>query len=384
MRLPGEKLWCAWEGGDEMRRGGALIGAWLLLAAFAQPAPNLAYDLSAASADEQVSAPSTQPPEPGEQYPPRLADQATNRPQAAAQPRPNGPDWRLTVDASTIADSNLTNSTDSESVDLHLGGTVLPTPLNPELREHGGIGVGLSVHARGRVPVSPGFSVALDGEGYVLEQEGRIADDASALIAAGIEHNSGSGATAMVQVTAFDRRHAGVSAMRGLGARGRLRVPVGSGQAASLFVDARFFDSDYGEDFGGTEAGAYLSYEAVLRPDLSASASVYARGSWLGANAYSNRELGAYGGLNHYLSGDLLAGISAGISRVAFEGPIAILSPDPRQDWRWYASLHVATREPLLVGLTPSLTYTYSRTGSSIEYYRAERHRLRLGLSRTF
>ncbi|HEX9932838.1 MAG TPA: surface lipoprotein assembly modifier [Allosphingosinicella sp.] len=365
-----------------MRRGAALIGAWLLLAAFAQPPANLSYDSDVV--DESVIPTSTRPPEPGEQYPASLAEQAASNAPEAARPRRNGPAWRLTVDASTVADSNVTNSTDRESVELNLGGTVLPVPLDPELREHGGIGVGVSVHARGRVPVSPDVSVALDAEGYLLEQEGRLADDASALVAAGIEHSGRDGTTALVQVTGFDRRYAGVSAMRGLGARGRFRVPVGNGQTASLFVDARFFDSDYGEDFGGTEAGAYLSYEAVLRPDLSASAGIYARGSWLGADAYSSREIGTYGGISHYLTSDLTVGVSGGLSRVAFDAPIPILSTDPRRDWRWYGSVFLATREPLLVGLTPSLTYTYNRTGSSIEFYRAERHRLRLGLSRTF
>lgn len=365
-----------------MRRGAALISAWLLLAAFAQPAPNLAYDPAVAA--EARIAPSTRPPEPGEQYPASIAEQAASNLPEAAPRRRAGADWRLTVDASTVADSNVTNSTDRESVDLNLGGTVLPVPLDPELREHGGIGVGLSAHARGRVPVAQGVSAAVDAEGYVLEQEGRLADDASALVAAGVEIAGEGGTTALVQVTGFDRRYAGVSAMHGIGARGRLRVPVGNGQTASLFVDARFFDSDYGEDFGGTEAGAYLSYEAVLRPDLSASAGVYARGSWLGSDAYSSRELGAYGGLSHYLTGDLTVGVTGGLSRVLFDGPIPILSDDPRRDWRWYGSIFVATREPLLVGLTPSLTYTYNRTGSSIEFYRAERHRLRLGLSRTF
>lgn len=365
-----------------MRRGAALSGAWLLLAAFAEPSPHLAYD--PAVVDESRAAPSTRPPEPGEQYPASLAEQARSDAREVTPHRRGRPDWQLSVDASTVADSNVTNSTDRESVDLNLGGAVLPVPLDPELREHGGIGVGFSAHVRGRVPVSEGVSAAVDAEGYVLEQEGRLADDASALIAAGVELSGAGGTTVLVQVTGFDRHYAGVSAMRGFGARGRFRVPAGDGRTASLFVDARFFDSDYGEDFGGTEVGAYLSYEAVLRPDLSASAGIYARGSWLGADAYSNREIGAYGGLSHYLTDDLTVGLTGGLSRVVFDGPIPILSADPRRDWRGYGSIYVAAREPLLVGLTPSLTYTYNRTGSSIEFYRAERHRLRLGLSRTF
>jgi len=367
-----------------MRRGAILIGAWLLLGAFADAAAGRDAGTAAAD-DDQFASPSTQPPEPGEQYPASMEEQERdNRPEPPRRRPRESADWRLTVDASVVADSNVTNSTDRETIDLTVDGQVLPVPLDPSLREQSGIGVGVSAHLRGRIPVARGVSAAVDAEGFALEQEGERSDDASALLAAGVELAGGNGATVLVQVTGFDRRHAGVSAMRGVGVRGRLRQPVGEGQAVSLLVDARFFDSDYGEEFGGTEAGAYLSYEAVLDPNLTGSLGVFARGSWLGVDAYSSREFGAHGGLNHYLSADLVGGISGGVSRLLFDGPIPILSADPRSDWRWYGSVYVATREPVLIGLTPSLTYTYNRTGSSIEYYRADRHRLRFGLSRTF
>jgi hypothetical protein len=172
--------------------------------------------------------------------------------------------------------------------------------------------------------------------------------------------------------------------MQGVGIRTRYRQPVGEGQALTLSIDARTFESDYGEDFGGTEAGAYLTYEAVIDPTLSGSAGFYARASWLGADAYSSREYGAFGGLSHYLTSGLVGGITAGLAYADYDGPILLLSPNPRSDWRAYGSLYIAARRPLLVGLTPSLTYTYNRTSSSIEFYRADRHRLRLGVSRTF
>jgi hypothetical protein len=380
--------------GFSMRRGSALTAAWLLVAALSElPAGAQTYDANASASEEQPGAPSTQPPEPGEQYPATIAEQARpNQPgaeaeaeaQAARRRRRASPDWRLTVDASVVADSNITNSTDADSVDLSLDGVVLPVPLDPSLREHGGIGVGVSASLRGRVPVAPGVAVAVDAEGFALEQEGSRSDDASVLVAAGIEAETGGGGTLLVQATAFDRNYAGVSAMRGVGIRGRFRQPVGEGQAVSLFIDTRFYDSGYGEEFGGSEAGAYLTYEAVIDPTLSGSVSAYARASWLGADAWSNREYGVSGGLSHYLSGDLIGGVTAGVSHVQFDGPILLLSPDARSDWRLYGSLYIAARRPVLIGLTPSLTYTYNRTSSSIEFYRADRHRLRFGLSRTF
>jgi hypothetical protein len=371
-----------------MRCRAGLLGAWLLLAAAAEAPVSAPHAGGDGSRADQTGSPSTEPPEPGEQYPATLSEQ--ERPTTARgrrdrrERRRGGADWRLTFDASVVADSNVTNSTDAETVDLSLNGVVLPVPLDPSLREHGGIGVGVSASLRGRVPVAQGVSAAVDAEGFVLEQEGARADDSSMLVAGGVELEGPGGATILVQATGFDRRYAGVSAMRGVGVRGRWRQPTGEGEALSLFVDARFFDSDYGEDFGGSEAGVYLTYEAVIDPTLSGSAGVYARASWLGTDAYSSREFGVQGGLSHYLTDDLIGGVTAGLGRVSYDGPILLLSPEARRDWRAYGSLYVATRRPLVVGLTPSLTYTYNRTSSSIEYFRADRHRLRLGLSRTF
>ena len=370
-----------------MGSGAALIGAWVLFVAFQDPPQTpLAYDLAAAAADDQLAAPSTRPPEPGEQYPPSLVDEARRvRPDPAApRPRARGADWRATFDASVVAYSNITNSTDADTVELDLGGQRLPVPLDPSLRQRSGVGLGLSASVRGRIPLSETVTAAVDAEGFVLEQEGARSDDSSILLAAGAEIAAGGDATLFIQATGFDRRYAGLSAMHGLGLRARYRQALGEGKALTLSLDARRFESDYGEDFGGTEGGAYLTYETVIDPTLSGSVGFYARASWLGAEAYSSREFGAFGGLSHYLTSGLIGGVTAGLAYVEYDGSILLLSPDPRTDWRAYGSLYVAARRPVLVGLTPSLTYTYNRTSSSIEFYRADRHRLRFGVSRTF
>jgi hypothetical protein len=368
-----------------MRRAAALVGAWLMLGAFDEPV-TLAYDPGASLEDRVASpSPATTPPEPGEQYPATRTDEALPGPATPPQARDRrSAQWRATVDASVVADSNITNATDMETVELDLGDQVIPVPLDPRYRERSGIGIGVSASLNGRVPVASGVALALDAEGYLLEYEGGATDDASLLLAVGAELSNEGGRIVRIQLIGFERHYGGFTAMRGFGLRGRIVQPVGPGQRVSLLVDARSFQSDYGDDFEGSEGGAYLTYDAALRPDLSAAIGVYARGSWLGADAYSSQDFGVYGGLNHYLSDTLAGGVSAGLSRVTFDGPIVQLSPDARRDWRWYGSAYLTTRRPLLIGLTPSLTYSYNRTGSSIEFYRADRHRLRFGLSRSF
>jgi hypothetical protein len=358
-------------------RGFALLPSACLALAAAGPAAG-----APAAEEPATSANGTQPVEPGEQYPPRIAHEATASP--PAQPARHRAEWRLTVDLSVTADSNVTNSTDLPTVDLDLGGVILPVPLDPTLRARSDVGTGISASLTGRVPFAPGLALAVDAEGYAIEYDGGRNDDASLLLAAGVEIGEADGPNARLQATAFRRDYGGLSAMRGVGLRGRYVHPMGGHRRISLLADARFYDSGYGDDFGGTEAGLYLRYETPLAPTLSGSLGLYGRRSWLGADAYSSREIGANGGLGAYVGKLLTAGVSAGIGRVEFDGPIAILGPVPRADWRWYGSLYVTTRRPVLIGLTPSLTYTYGQTDSSILFYQAERHRLRFALSRSF
>jgi hypothetical protein len=198
-----------------------------------------------------------------------------------------------------------------------------------------------------------------------------------------VELRAGRG-TGSLQLIGFDRWYGGVEAMEGLGLRGSWRQDVGAGRHVALYLDARRFDSGYGRAFGGTQAGAYLSFDAALARSLTGAGGLYVRRDDLRDPAFSSTETGAYGSLTRYLGPAFTGGLSGGISRATFDAPVSFLSPDPRRDWRWYASLWLTTRKPAVAGLYPSLTYTYNRTSSSIDFYNADRHRLRLGFSRSF
>jgi hypothetical protein len=358
-----------------------LVGAGLALAAFAPPSgPRLGYALEGLTEMAALSP----PVQPGEQYPPAGQDRTVATvPTPASAPRARHLDWTLSVDASVTADSNVTNSTDSKAVLVDDGSGPLPVPLDPNLRRRGGLGYGLSAAGSVKLPVAPGLAVDLAADGYYLDYPGSTADDASVTASAGLDLDRGK-SQASVQLIAFDRWYAGISAMAGGGVRATYRQEVGEGQHLALYLDARIFDSDYGELFGGRQANAYLAYDIVLDPTLTAAGGVYVRRDRLRDNGFSSTEIGAYGNLTHYLGPNFTGGLSLGVSRALFDAPVAFLSPDPRRDWRYYASLFVTTRRPVLWGVTPSLTYTWNRTSSSILYYRAERHRLRLGLQRSF
>jgi hypothetical protein len=326
------------------------------------------------------------PVEPGEQYPPTRREQALSP--AVAPPKPPAPerraDWRLTVDMSVTADSNVTNGTDLHNVPIDFGDGPLPVPVDPNLRERSGLGVGVSAAANVRLPVSADAALAFDVEGFAIDYDGPRSDDRSLLVAGGVEFGSRAAPDGSVQLIAFDRWYGGVKALEGVGLRGQWRHKLGLGDNVRLAVDARIFDSGYGDRFDGREASLYVSYDTVLAPTLSASAGLYAHRQWLGDDAFSSLDVGAYGGLSAYLFDDFAGGITAGVSRTRFDEPFLLLGPEARGDWRGYASLWLTTRRPLAWGVSPSLTYTYNRTASSIGYYDSDRHRLRLGLKRQF
>lgn len=365
-----------------------LCVAWLCLAAAAPPRLEVAaYDGPVRLAGGDSEALSI-PVEPGEQYPPQHQEEAARPavapPPAAAKPAPRSADFRLSVDMSMTADSNVTNGTDLRAVPIDTGDGPLPVPVDPNLREKAGIGTAVSAAANVRLPVAAGAALALDVEGYAVEYEGPRSDDASALVAAGLEFGPGSAPDGSLQLIAFDRWYGGVKALEGVGLRGNWRHRLSPSSNLRLAVDARIFDSGYGDAFGGSQASFYVTYDSVLNPSLSFSGGLYARREWLGDDAFSSLDAGAYGGLSAFLGEDFAGGVTAGLSRTVFDEPFLLLDPDPRADWRAYASGWLTTRRPLALGLHPSLTYTYIRTSSSIAYFSSDRHRLRLGVQRKF
>jgi len=303
-------------------------------------------------------------------------------PALAAEPART--DWRLTVDMSVFADSNITNSTDDAVIPVYPdGGAALPVPLDPSLRARGGIGFRAAANGGVRIPVADGVKLVVDAEIFAVDYGGSANDDVALLGAAGAEIE-GEDARASVQLTAFDRWYGGISVAGGYGVRAVYDHELRPGDRLLLSVDARVFRSEYGEDFGGTGAAASLVYQSVLGEGLSGSAGIYVRRDWLGSDAYSSLEVGAYGGLSRFLGPDLTGSIAVGLSRLTFDAPLLYLSPQAREDWRAYGTVSLAARKPIGRGLYPSLGYTYNRTRSSTSFFRAERHRLRLGLLRQF
>jgi hypothetical protein len=342
----------------------ALCASWLCATGFSPPA------------QDQEQGPEAAPAPPGP-----AATDAASHPKATKGARPEkAPKLRLTVDAGLLADSNVANSSYEAERLARAGSDSNAGPLKPQ----GGIGRTIAAAASLRLPVRQGVTLAIDADAYVLDYDGRFADDAGVTVSGGAEVVIDRDTSALIQASASDRWYGHVLAGSSVGLRAQLRHRVQEGQQLTLALDARSLSSDYGEMLSGHELSLTATYDITLNPNLTVGLGAYGRRDWLKGSAYANTDVGAFGALNGYLGPNLLAGLYGGLSHARFDAPDPFLSPQSRTDWRWYGGVYLTTRKPLFLGVFPNLSYTYSQTASTVPFYRAERHRARLGLRRTF
>jgi hypothetical protein len=153
--------------------------------------------------------------------------------------------------------------------------------------------------------------LSVDGEASIVDYQEKIADDISLLLAAGPELTF-EGGVAAFQATLFRREYGGFLANEGFGVRGRYQRLLDEDERVTLYLDARIFESGYGEAYEGEQASAYLVYEVVFDPDFSGNITLYGRREWLGFDPFSNFEFGSYGGLNAYLNEQIAAASRSG------------------------------------------------------------------------
>jgi hypothetical protein len=72
------------------------------------------------------------------------------------------------------------------------------------------------------------------------------------------------------------------------------------------------------------------------------------------------------------------------MSRAVYDEPNYFFSLDPRRDWRFNARLTIGNRAIKLLGFSPTVTISYARNASSIEYFKTQRARFRFALARYF
>lgn len=289
--------------------------------------------------------------------------------------------WHLNFDFGLAPDSNINSATDVRSISIFgQDGYV----LSRDARRRSGIGQTATVSSGVRLRLSDGMAVLLDADGQVVNQPGRAADDISALIAAGPELTMKNGARLAVQAEIAQRWYGGKVAQRGPGLRVNYQRNLSAGAKLGLQGEVRRVTSGYAADYDGWEYSAYATYERVVRRSMVASATLFARREDLRSRPYSSTEAGASLGIGGELPRGINAGVTMGLSRVWFDAPLMLLSEKTRRDWRLNARAYAGLRSVRVLGFSPSVTYTYNRTETPIDFYRTDRHRLVFGLARYF
>lgn len=290
----------------------------------------------------------------------------------------------LTVDVGLAPDSNITNGTNAETVDVNFGGFVIPLTLNPSARQRSGIGQSVNISSSYRTRLSDSAKLLVELDSQVLNYAGKAADDFGVQLAAGPELRLNENNRLTLQATALQRWYAGKSASTGGGARIGFQHDFDAGHRLGINVDARYAKSGFADAYSGWSLSGQAAYERVIARTMIGYAAIFGRRELLNSKSYSGHEIGANVGVMGDLPMGVSVGLSGGLSRAAFDAPIALFGGDPRKDWRFNGRVQVGLRSVRVLGFSPSLTYDYNRTDSSLLLYKNDRHRVRFGLVRYF
>jgi tetratricopeptide (TPR) repeat protein len=290
--------------------------------------------------------------------------------------------WYLNVDVAAVADSNINNGIEDELVHLTVGGVRRTVRAAPERIRQSGFGPYFSARAGVNVRVGQKTALSLEAEASATEYGTGIADEASLLLALGPELSLPSGAVSL-QAIGYQRSYGGETSAEGLGLRLRYQARLNDAGRIFLYADGRTTSSGQSDSLEGYTASGLIAYEHTLSSKLSTSGTLVVRREWLASSLASNIEYAAYYNLGALLPLGLRGGGSLGAAYLVFDATNTRLSDHPRSDWRVNAGAYLTTQKALL-GLWPTLGYTYITTASSISLFDAERHRVRFNVAKRF
>lgn len=292
--------------------------------------------------------------------------------------------WHLTADFGVAPDTNITGGTSAETIDVTFGNQVLPFTLQGNSRRRSGIGQTGSISAGYRFALSTKAALLVDGDVQGVNYEGESVDDYTGQLAVGPQYRFDDKTSISLQGIATQRYYGGARAATQFGGRGQLQHLLSRGQRIGLTFDGRRTNSGFSPDYDGWSVGVYGSYERIVMHSFIASASVYARTDRLRSPIYSNREFGINLGIGGELAHGVNAGISGGVGHAIYEAPLLAFSADPRRDWRYTARVYAGLRSVRILGLSPSITFNYSRNASSTALYDTDRKRFAFTLAKYF
>ncbi len=288
------------------------------------------------------------------------------------------------IDFGLAPDTNITNGTNAETINVSLGPFSVPLTLDPDARKKSGVGQFASFSGNTRFGLIGESRLLIDGDTQLTNYKGKGQDDIAVQLAIGPELDIGSDTTLHIQAIGSQRFYGGQDANRAFGVRAGLQSELGDGQRIGVSLDARRNNSGFSNIYDGWQFGGFATYERVIGRKLIASASLYGRRDALSAATYSDFEVGGSLGIGGELPLGINASLSGGASRAWYDAPLALFSSDPRKDWRLNGRVELGLRSMRVLGFSPSVAYSYSASLSSLSLYDSKRSRVRFALARYF
>ncbi len=292
--------------------------------------------------------------------------------------------WHLSSTFGIAPDSNITNGTEAQTVDVVIGTQSYQFRLNADARARSGLGQTGSISAGYRFKAGDHAAILIDTDAQGVNYKGTAADDYTGQIAIGPEFRPGDDTSLSIQGVGLQRWYGGTRAVTQFGARLAAQHELDDGQRIGLTFDARHSASGFQRDYSGWNLALYATYERVIARSIIANVSLFARADRLNGLAYSNKEFGLSLGIGGELTHGVNAGISGTLSHAGYGAAMAAFSPDPRTDWRGSARFYAGLRSMRFLGFSPSVSYTYSRTASSLPLYASKRSRFAFDFARYF
>lgn len=292
--------------------------------------------------------------------------------------------WSLNVDFGIAPDTNINNATGADTITVLFGTQPIPLTLDRNAQAKSGVGVTGSIDGNARLPLAKDVLWLVDFDAFATQYRHNAYDDLSLEFATGPEFKLSEKVRLRGEVVAAQRDFGNRVVSRQIGGKSGLEVTLDDKQRLALQLDVRNADALFDHGYDGWNMGAYATYERVVGHAMIASASAFVRRDALRAASNADTEVGGLLGLGGELPKGFNFGISAGASRAVYDEAMSFFSLDPRRDWRLNGRVTLGNRAVRVWGFSPTVSYSYNRSDSSIAYYAVERSRFRFALARYF
>ena len=295
-----------------------------------------------------------------------------------------GRPWQVDISFGIAPDSNINSATAADTITVNFAGTPIPIELDEHAKARSGVGETGRVSARLRLPVGGKLAALVDIDGVGTNYSGSDFDDFTVQGATGAELTLSQRASVSLEGVAAQRWFGGGVVSRQVGVKAGAQRLLDTRRQIGLQIDLRHTDALFNHGYDGWQGGLYATYEQAIAPAIVISASPFIRRDWLDQRAYSNTELGANVGIGGELPMGLDFGLSAGGSRAVYDAPIVFFDAKPRKDWRFVARATLGDRKIRVFGLSPQVSWSFTRIDSSIALYDVTRSRFEFTLARYF